>query len=150
MLDAEQRLVGYVSVSQLALTRPLRTVGQLADRHDHRLVSVAPTTDQEEAHGIMLRYTMSILPVVDGEKRVLGVIRAEEVMHVAGDEATEDMLRIASAPGERVFGPLQLSVRNRLPWLVLNLGTVLVAAATVSLFESTIAKIALLAVFCPW
>ncbi len=71
------------------------------------------------------------------------------MMHVAEEEATEDMLRIASAPGERIFGSLGLSIRNRLPWLILNLGTVLVAAATVSLFESTIAAIAMLAIFLP-
>ena len=71
------------------------------------------------------------------------------MMHVAEEEATEDMLRIASTPGERIFGSLGLSIRNRLPWLILNLGTVLVAAATVSLFESTIAAIAMLAIFLP-
>ena len=48
-----------------------------------------------------------------------------------------------------MFGPLGLSLRHRLPWLVLNLGTVLAAAAVVNLFESTIAAIAMLAVFLP-
>ena len=110
---------------------------------------MSPETDQEEVYRVMSRYSLSIIPVMDETQRVLGVIRAEEAMHVAQDEATEDMLRIASAPGERVFGPLRLSLRTRLPWLVLNLGTVLVAAAVVNLFESTIAAIAMLAVFLP-
>ncbi len=57
--------------------------------------------------------------------------------------------RIASAPGQRVFGPLRLSVQHRLPWLLVNLGTVLAAAAVVNLFESTIAAVAMLAVFLP-
>ena len=149
VVDRGQRLTGYVSIAQLALSSPTRTVQDLADQYDHRLVSVPPEMDQEEVHRIMSRYSFSIVPVVDAEERVLGVIRAEEAMRVAEDEATEDMLRIASAPGERVFGPLHLSVRHRLPWLVLNLGTVLLAAAVVNLFESTIAAIAMLAVFLP-
>ena len=149
VVDRGQRLTGYVSIAHLALSSPVRTVQDMADQYDHHLVSVPPDMDQEEVHRIMSRYSFSIVPVVDSEQRVLGVIRAEEAMRVAEDEATEDMLRIASAPGERVFGPLHLSVRHRLPWLVLNLGTVLVAAAVVNLFESTIAAIAMLAVFLP-
>lgn len=149
VLDDERRLVGAVSITQLALASPGRPAGDLADQHGHRLVSISPDTDQEEAHHLMSRYSMSIIPVVDENRRVLGVIRAEEAMQVGEEEATEDMLRIASAPGERVFGPLQLSVRHRLPWLVVNLGTVLAAAAVVNLFESTIAAVAMLAVFLP-
>ena len=149
VLDDHRRLTGYVSIAQLALASPARLVDDLTDQHDHHLLTVSPDVDQEEVHRIMSRYSFSIVPVVDAEQRVLGVIRAEEAMRVAEDEATEDMLRIASAPGERVFGPLHLSVRHRLPWLVLNLGTVLVAAAVVNLFESTIAAIAMLAVFLP-
>ena len=149
VLDERRRLTGYVSIAQLALVSPARLVEELTSQYDHHLVSVSPEIDQEEVYRIMSRYSFSIVPVVDAEQRVLGVIRAEEAMRVAEDEATEDMLRIASAPGERVFGPLHLSIRHRLPWLVLNLGTVLVAAAVVNLFESTIAAIAMLAVFLP-
>ena len=149
VLDAERRLAGYVSIARLALASPSRPVHDLVAPHQHALVSVAPDTDQEVVHRIMSHYAHSIVPVVDAERRVLGVIRAEEAMRVAEDEATEDMLRIASAPGERVFGPLPLSIRHRLPWLLLNLGTVLVAAAVVNLFESTISAIAMLAVFLP-
>ena len=149
VLDERRRLAGYVSIAQLALATPARLVDELTEQYDHHLVSVTPDTDQEEVHRIMSRYSFSIIPVVDAEQRLLGVIRAEEAMRVAEDEATEDMLRIASAPGERVFGPLRLSVRHRLPWLILNLGTVLAAAAVVNLFESTIAAIAMLAVFLP-
>ncbi len=149
VLDDRRRLMGAVSITQLALATPARLVREITEEHGHRLVSVSLATDQEEVHRIMTRYSFSIVPVVDEEQRVLGAIRAEEAMYVGEEEATEDMLRIASAPGERVFGPLSLSVRHRLPWLVLNLGTVLVAAAVVNLFESTIAAIAMLAVFLP-
>ena len=93
----------------------MRSVGELAEQHDHRLVWVTPNDDQEEAERIMSRYTLSILPVVDKEQRVLGVIQAEEMMHIAEEEATEDMLRIASAPGERVFGSVGLSTGTGCP-----------------------------------
>ncbi len=149
VLDNRQRLMGAVSITQLALATPARLVRHITEEHGHRLVSVVPATDQEEVHRLMTRHSFSIVPVVDEEQRVLGVIRAEEAMYVGEEEAAEDMLRIASAPGERVFGPLRLSVAHRLPWLAVNLGTVLAAAAVVNLFESTIGAVAMLAVFLP-
>ena len=88
-----------MSITQLALANPARSVADLAERFGRRLVAVSPETDQEEAHRIIARYSMSIVPVVDDDQRVLGVIRAEEAMYVGEEEVAEDMLRIASAPG---------------------------------------------------
>ena len=99
VLDDQGRLLGAVSITHLALASPARSAGELADQFGHRLVSVSPDTDQEEAHRLMSRYSMSIIPLVDENHRVLGVIRAEEAMQIGEEEATEHMLRIASAPG---------------------------------------------------
>ena len=149
VLDGQRRLSGAVSIARLARASPARSAGDLADQYGHRLVSVSPDTDREEVHHLMSRYSMGIIPVVDENQRVLGVARAEEAMQIGEEEATDDLLRVASAPGERVFAPLRLSIQHRLPWLVVNLGTVLAAAAVVNLFESAIAAVAMLAVFLP-
>ncbi|MEK7327444.1 MAG: magnesium transporter [Chloroflexota bacterium] len=65
------------------------------------------------------------------------------------EEATEDIYRLANvSDGDlQVFSPVSLSVRKRLPWLLVNLFTAFLAASVVSLFETTIAKVAVLAVF---
>ena len=70
-------------------------------------------------------------------------------MDVVEEEATEDMYRMASVAGERIFGPLSNSMRRRLPWLYINLGTVFLAALVISLFESFITRVVALAVFLP-
>ena len=56
---------------------------------------------------------------------------------------------MASVAGETVDGPLSDSIRTRLPWLTVNLGTTFLAAATVALFESTLTQIVVLAAFLP-
>ena len=48
-----------------------------------------------------------------------------------------------------MFSPVGLSVLHRLPWLIVNLGTVLLAAAVISVFETAISAAAMLAVFLP-
>ena len=146
VVDTEHRLVGSLSVTRLALARANMVVGDIMDRE---INSVVAATDQEECARVMQRYNLSLLPVVDGEGRLAGVVLAEDLMGVVAEEATEDMFRIASVGGERIAGPLTNSLRRRLPWLYINLATAFLAAVMVSLFEDTITKVVALAVFLP-
>ena len=146
VVDDEQHLVGSLSIARLALARPTSRVGDLADRD---IITVTAEHDQEECARLMERYNLSQLPVVDDEGQLTGVILAQDIVDVVEEEATEDMYRMAGVAGERVMGPLGNSLRRRLPWLYLNLATVMLAALMISIFESTIASVAALAVFLP-
>ena len=146
VVDTDRKLVGSLSVLRLALARPSTLV---RDIMDPEVVSVAVGTDQEECALLMGRYDLKYLPVVDEERRLAGIILIEDVVDVLEEEATEDMYKMAGITGERLFGPFQSSVRRRLPWLFLNLATTILAALTISLFESTIVKVVALAVFLP-
>ena len=146
VVDDEQKLVGLLSVTRLALARPNSAVADLAQRE---FISVLTDTDQEESARLMERYNLNELPVVDRDGHLRGVILAQDMVDVVEEEATEDMYRMAGVAGERVFGPLTNSLRNRLPWLYMNLATAFLAALVVSVFESTIAKVVILAVFLP-
>jgi magnesium transporter len=146
VVDDENKLVGTLSVTRLALARPNAIVGDIAHRE---FISVRTDTDQEESARLMERYNLNQLPVVDEEGRLMGVILAEDMVDVVEAEATEDMYRMAGVAGERIFGPLRNSLRNRLPWLYMNLATAFLAALVISFFESTIARVAALAAFLP-
>ena len=146
VVDDQNRLVGSLSIARLALARPNSVVGDIAE---HDIISVSAETDQEECARLMERYNLIQLPVVDQNGQLTGVILAEDMIDVVEEEATEDMYRIASVAGERVMGPLRYSLRRRLPWLYINLATVLFAALMISFFESTITKVIALAVFLP-
>ena len=146
VIDQKSTLVGSLSVTRLALARPNTVIGEIANPD---FISAHVDTDQEECARLMERYDLTQLPVVDGQGRLLGVILSQDMVDVVEEEATEDMYRMASVAGERVFGPLRNSFRRRLPWLYINLGTALLAAAVVSLFEDTIKQVVALAVFLP-
>ena len=146
VVDDQDRLVGSLSIARLALARPTSLVGDIAE---HDIISVTAETDQEECVRLMERYNLIQLPVIDQDGRLTGVILAEDMVDVVEEEATEDMYRIASVAGERVMGPLRNSLRRRLPWLYINLATVLFAGLMISFFESTISKVIALAVFLP-
>ena len=144
--DQESTLVGSLSLTRLALARPNTVVGEISNPD---FISAHVDADQEECARLMERYNLAQLPVVDGQGRLVGVILSQDLVDVAAEEATEDMYRMASVAGERIFGPLRNSIRRRLPWLYINLGTVLLAALVISLFESFITRVVALAVFLP-
>ena len=146
VIDADRRLVGSIGVARLALARPSAMVSDLMDRE---VPSVRTDTDQEECARLTERYELDHLPVVDDDGRPVGVIRGEDLVDVVVEEATEDMYRMAGIGDERAFGPMPASVRRRLPWLYLNLGTAFLAALVISLFEPTIARAVVVVVFLP-
>jgi magnesium transporter len=107
-------------------------------------------TDQEEVAQQVASYNLLAIPVVEDENKLVGVITVDDVIDVIKDEATEDIYRLAGVAGdERAFTPPGESLRKRLPWLAVNLGTAFLAAFVVGLFEGTIDKVVALAVFMP-
>lgn len=146
VVDKHNNLKGSLSVIRLALARPSSLVRNLMNPE---VVSVSAETDQEECARVMARYDLTQLPVLDKTGRLIGVILVEDVVDVVEEEATEDMYKMAGIAGERLFGPLNHSVRRRLPWLCVNLITAFLAAGIIAIFESTISKVVALAIFLP-
>ena len=145
-VDEEGALVGQVGVISVALARPRMLVQEIMDPN---VISTGVDTDQEECARLMRHYDLAQLPVTDSQGRLVGVIPADYLVEVVVDEDTEDMLRVAAVGGDRLTGPLRRSVRSRLPWLTVNLGTTFLAAAVIGLFQSTIADVVILAAFLP-
>ena len=112
--------------------------------------SVPVTADQEEIANLFQKYNYSSLPVVDDEGILIGRVTSDDVLDVVQEEATEDMQRMVGISGdESAFTAWPQSVRNRLPWLCVNLCTGFCIAWVVSLFEPALEKYAILAFFLP-
>jgi len=146
VVDRFNKLIGIVGMRDLIVADPQTTIEAIMN---HEVQSVPVGTDQEEVARIMSHYDLAALPVVDAEGKLAGVISYDDIVDVIEEEATEDIYRLANvSDGDlQVFSPVKLSVRRRLPWLLVNLGTAFLAASVISLFEATIAKLAVLAVF---
>lgn len=145
--DKEGHLVGVVSLRDLVVARPGTLISSIMDPNP---LYTKVGADQEEAARLMQRYDLLALPVVNDEQKLVGMITYDDLLDVLEDEATEDIYRLGGVPREQ---PADIGVgsamKTRLPWLVLNLLTALVSAAVMSLFENTIAQVAVLAAFFP-
>ncbi|MCY3568747.1 MAG: magnesium transporter, partial [Chloroflexi bacterium] len=109
---------------------------------------VSVDTPAQECARLRRHYNLTQLPVVEGNT-LIGVVLPDALLGVTVEEDTRQMLQVANVPGERADGPMALSIRTRLPWLTINLATTFLAAATISLFESTLTQLVVLAAFLP-
>lgn len=147
VIDAEGRLEGVVSLRHLVVATPET---RIADLMTPEVVTVTAGEDQEEVARSIQRYDFIALPVVDEERRLMGIISVDDVMDVIEEEATEDMYRMAGlSEDESLLRPVARSMTPRLGWLLVNLVTAFAAAGMVNAFEDTIARAAALAVFMP-
>jgi len=147
VVDRTKRLVGVISLRELVVAPPGTSVREIMDRG---VISVEAHDDQEVAARLMARYDLVALPVVDARGHMLGVITHDDLVEVLEEEATEDIFRLGGVPEEHpIDGALPAALRARLPWLVLNLVTAMASALVLSLFEGTIARVAVLAAFFP-
>ncbi len=147
VVDERRHLVGVVSLRRLLLVSPETPLKRIMTTD---IISARVETDQEEVARLVASYNLLAIPVVDEENKLVGIITVDDVIDVIKDEATEDLYRLAGVAGdEHVFTPPAESLRKRVPWLAVNLGTAFLAASVVGLFQNTISQWVALAIFMP-
>jgi magnesium transporter len=138
--------VGTCKLS-LILRTPRKTPIAEIMKREQTLIPV--DMDQEDVALRFQKYALVSAAVVDDAGRLVGMITVDDIVHIIQEEAGEDVLALSGAAGEDINEPVQLTVRRRLFWLVINLGTAMIAASVVSLFQGEIGKYAVLAVLMP-
>lgn len=147
VVDGENHLAGVINMRDLMLASGDDALESVM-RKD--VFSVNCFLDREQVARLLSSRRFFAAPVVDNENHLLGVVKAEQLIAEAAEEATEDMQKMFGAGGdERAFSPVSFSLKMRLPWLHVNLVTAFLAAGTVALFEDILAKLTILAVFLP-
>ena len=138
--------LGTCKLSTILRTPRATPVGEVMAR-EQTLIPV--DMDQEDVALRFQKYALVSAAVVDESGRLVGMITVDDVVHIIQEEAGEDVLLLSGAGGEDINEPVQLTIRRRLFWLVINLGTAILAASVVSLFQVEIGRYAVLAVLMP-
>jgi len=147
VVDADARLIGVVSFRDLVFATPTTV---LEDVMIHNPVAVRPETDREDVAELIQRYNLLALPVVDHRGILLGIVTIDDVIRAVQREASEDIAAMVGAGiEETIYTPFHHSIRNRLPWLVVNLGTAFLATITISRFQPVIGRLTVLAAYMP-
>lgn len=147
VVDAVGKLVGVVSLRDVLLAPPSTPI----ERIMRRQVLAARVDDEarEVAERVRSR-RLKMLPIVNGDDVLVGVVSVEDAMELLSYELAEDIAGIgASSPDESFFTPPAEAIRMRLPWMSANVFLNLGAVAVIASFEDTIAQVAILAAFLP-
>ena len=147
VVDKRDHLVGVVSLRKLLTTHPATQLKRImADD----VISARVSADQEEVARLVAEYNLLAVPIVDDERKLVGIVTVDDVIDVLQDEAEEDLLALAGVSAEeRVDTRARRSLRLRAPWLLVNLVTAFLASYVVSRFEGSIKQLPQLATLMP-
>ena len=142
VVDRVDILLGVLSLSALLVNDPEVVVRDVMSTD---YLTLNPLDQDAEAAGAFERYDLISSPVIDDRGRLIGRVTIADVVDVIREDSDEQALSRAGMQEEDIFGPVTMAIRNRAPWLMLNLCTAGTAAFVASRFEATVSHIVVLA-----
>jgi magnesium transporter len=147
VVDPQEHLLGIVTMRDLLFSARERTLEQVMLRGAFALHGSTPLQDGMR---LVLDKHYPVYPVIDAERRLIGLVRGQTMFEA---QAIEISLQAGSMVGvekeERLATPWIHSLKLRHPWLQLNLLTAFLAAAVVGMFQDTLDRLVILALFLP-
>ena len=152
VIDGEHRLVGVALLADLLAAPPAARIGAVASA---TFPSVGPRVDQEHVAHVAIAHGVASVPVVDGSRRILGVVPARALIAILYQEHAEDLHRLAGIRREvahardAIEAPPVRQVHDRLPWLLVGLLGSMLATLVVARFERALEARIAIAFFVP-
>ena len=147
--DKNRILEGTVTIKDMLMAGDEVLIGDIMDE---KVIYATTLEDKEEVGSMFSKYDLSAMPVVDNEKRLVGIITVDDAVEVIQDEATEDFeLMAAVTPSEDSYmktGAVRQFL-NRIPWLLLLMLSATFTGAIIDSFEERLANISFLIAFIP-
>ncbi len=147
VVEEDRTLIGTVKLEELLFADPEELI---EDIYEPNPVYVQTTTDQEEVAELMKKYELNVIPVVDNDLRLVGIITTSDVFEVIDEEFTEDIHKMAGVTKTTTsyfHTPSLIFIKNRLPWLAGLLLLQSLSAFVVKRYEDLIAQVTILTAF---
>ncbi len=147
--DSKRKLKGYVTVKDLLLADENAEIREVMEDN---VISVTTYEDKEIVADIFQKYDLVVLPVVDGENPLVGIITVDDAIDVLQEEITEDMELMAGiTPTDKPY--LKMSVfenfKKRIPWLMLLMVSATFTEKIITHFEGALTACVALTAFIP-
>jgi magnesium transporter len=149
VVDDEWHLLDTLSLERFVVAEPQERVADILDRD---LVAIEAMADREDAVELIQRYDLVVLPVVDAENVLVGIVTVDDILDVAEREATEDFHKVAAVAPLAVPYPeagVRTLFRRRIVWLLVLVFVNLLSSGVIAAFEETLATTIALAFFLP-
>lgn len=149
IVDKKRVLVGEIQIKDLLFSSRDEKIKDICEKD---ILFVSTNTDQEEVANIFSKYDKTIMPVVDSEHRLVGIITIDDVLDVVEEEATEDMKKMAAiTPIDKPYDKTGVfeTFFARIPWLVVLMISATFTGAIITSFEDKLAACTALTAFIP-
>ncbi len=151
VVDEFRKLIGFVSLKDLILSPPGLKINDIMHRE---VLSVQIDDDQEEVAGMIRKYDLIAVPVINGKDAMVGIITHDDAIDIITQEYTEDMEKIMAIGGSHenaayMKTPSWQHFRNRAGWVVLLAVLGLVSGFIVQKFEGILLQFTIMAAFMP-
>jgi magnesium transporter len=152
VVNHEKQLVGVISLREVAVANPDAGIGDLMNTD---LVTVGPETEAQEVARLVSHYDYLAMPVVDADRKMLGIVPVDDVIDTLVSQNTEDVLKFGGLEGGGTIDqpyftiPIPLVIRKRVGWLLLLFLAETLTGTVLRYFESELAKVVALSFFIP-
>jgi len=147
VIGEDGRLLGIITMRDLLFAEDDERLESLMLRD---VFTLKPETPLNEAMKLVLDRHYPVYPVCDADGILLGLVRGQAMFE---EQAIEITAQVGTTFGvdkeERLVTPIGQSFKYRHPWLQLNLLTAFVAGAVVAIFQDTVDRLVILALFLP-
>ena len=142
-VSKDMKLEGVIAIRNLVATSEDTLIKDIMKKD---MISVSTNTSSTEVAKLVSKYDLVAIPVLDDEGKFKGVIAVDDIIDIIQDQATKNIYSSAGLKeDDRVYSKPSDSVKNRLPWMVLNLFLAGMVSLVVSFFEETMSKLIILA-----
>ena len=151
IINANKNLIGVFSFKNLLRHPRVIKIEKIMQR---KLITASPGTDQEKIADLAVKHNIRAIPIIEN-KKLIGVVSIEQILPILNRALREDLLHLAGIHKAHLkyentlAVPLFLSVLHRIPYLLIGLLGIIIAAVFVSIFEATLQKYLILAFFIP-
>lgn len=140
------KVKGYIPYRNLILNYRYRSIAKLV-RH---LPLISHDINHEKTLKEALKNHSEAIGVVDEDEKILGIIHLQDLIKIIQRQSSKDLYKFAGVSHEEEMNDSVFTkIKRRYKWLIVNLFTALLAGAVVAIFDSTITKVATLAIFMP-
>lgn len=149
VLDKNRRLVGMIELKELLFNSPTKKVEEIMS---DRVISTHTLADQEEVAKQFSKYDLNMMPVVDNEDRLVGVITIDDVVDVIEEEATEDIEKMAGInPTDKPYMKMGIfeTYKKRMPWLLILMFSATFTGTIINAYQNALASYVVLTAFIP-
>lgn len=149
VVDDHGVLVGDLKLSDLLFKTEATTIDEVCNK---KILSVKTITNQDDVADLFKRFDITVVPVVDLEGRLVGVITIDNILNILENAATDDIKRMAAIiPGSKSYDKMSAFelFKARIPWLLLLMVSATFTGKIIQSFEAQLASYTILTAFIP-